>query len=269
MVVTDTRVGAQWGNQVFYADVLGHVPRRLAVGLDRELTAAARACFSHTVAVFWGSPDDPRGVSSASGMLLALDRPLLVTAFHVLESYRERQADEPTLKFSIGRGSLVLGEHRVRGVAKGVDLVTIDLSGVQVEALAPHLSYYQSARWPPRRVGCGDSVLITGFPKAYRHLRRTEHTIQFNSCHINAPVRTVSEDHFSCVFEMTDRRRVYAETEAEWPDDYGAFSGCPAFTYNNDGIEFAGVVYEGSKDLHILNMHHADLIADDGALGGT
>lgn len=232
------------------------------------LIAAARRCFSHTVSVFWGFPEDPCGFNSASGILLALDRPLLVTAVHVLERYRERQAEDPTLRFCVGRGSLVLREHRVRGVAKGLDLVTIDLSGVQVSALAPHLSFYQPARWPLRRVEKGDSVLITGFPKAYRHPLPGEQAIQFNSCHINAPVDSVAEHRFSCVFDMAARRRVYGDAEGEWPGDYGAFSGCPAFTYSDDSVEFAGVVYEGSEAFHILNVHHSDLIASDGTLKG-
>src|SRR2546430_12298718 len=115
--------------------------------MDEELIAASHACFSHTVAVFWGSPEDPRGFNSASGVLLALDCPLLVTAAHVLTRYRERQAEDPTLAFTIGHGSLVLKEHRMRGLAQGLDLAAIDLSGVKVDRLAPHLLFFQQAPW--------------------------------------------------------------------------------------------------------------------------
>jgi hypothetical protein len=234
--------------------------------MGEDLVALAHKCFSHTVAVFWGSPEDPNGFNSASGVLLALDRPLLVTAFHVLEGYRQRLAQDPALRFCIGKGSLILKEHRVRGVAMDLDLVTIDLSGVRVDALAPHLSLYQPPRWPPRRVEPNESVLITGFPKAYRRPLPEGHAIKFNSCHISAPVHSVTEHHFSCVFDMADRQRVYTENEGEWPGDYGAFSGCPAFTYRDDNVEFAGVVYEGSSGFHILYIYHSDLIASDGTL---
>jgi hypothetical protein len=233
-----------------------------------SLIVAAQKSFSHTVSVFWGAPEDPPGFNSASGILLALDRPLLVTAAHVLNCYTERQAADPTLRFSIGRASLVLGEHRVRGVAEGLDLATIDLSGVRVDALAPHLSFYQPARWPPRRVDESDFVLVSGFPKAYRHLVMGEQQIQFNSCHINAHVDSVAEHRFSCALDMASRHRVYGDAESEWPDDYGAFSGCPAFTYNADSVEFVGIVYEGNEAFHILNVYHADLIASDGTLMG-
>lgn len=232
------------------------------------LIAAARACFSHTVSVFWGSPEDPSGFNSASGILLALDRPLLVTAAHVLNRYMECKAEDPTLRFTIGRGSLVLGDHRVRGVAADLDLATIDLSGVKVDGLAPHLSFYRPARWPLRRVEKGDVVLITGFPHAYRHLVQGEQGIQFNSCSINAPVDSVGEHRFSCAFDMASRRRVYGEAEGEWPDRYGAFSGCPAFTWSDQNVELAGVVYEGNEAFHILNVYHSDLIASDGTLKG-
>ncbi len=109
-------------------------------------------------------------------------------------------------------------------------------------------------------------MLITGYPKAYRHTLTEEHAIKFHTCHINVPVHGVTEHHFSCVFDMADRQLVYAETEGEWPGDYGAFSGCPAFTYSDDSVELAGVVYEGSNGFHILYMHHSDLIAGDGTL---
>lgn len=253
-------------NEDFALPVRGERRRHGVLSRRDLLIVTARECFSHTVSVFWGSPEDPNGFNSASGILLALDRPLLVTAFHVFARYRERQAEDPNLRFCIGRGSLVLGDHRVRGVAEGLDLITIDLSEVNVYGLAPHLSFYQPVRWPPRRVEKGDSVLITGFPRAYRHLLPAVQAIQFNSCHINAPVDTVAEHRFSCVFDMAARRRIYGDTESEWPDGYGAFSGCPAFTYSDDGVEFAGIVYEGSEAFHILNVYHSDLIVGDGTL---
>jgi hypothetical protein len=230
------------------------------------LIIAARECFGHTVSVCWGSPQDPTPFNSASGLLLGLDRPLLVTAAHVLQRYMARKAQDPTLRFSIGRGSLVLGDHRVRGVAADVDLATIDLSGVRVDALAPHLSFYQPARWPLRRVEVGESVLITGFPRAYRHLLPRERAIQFNACFINAAVDSTGEYRFSCALDTASRRRVYAEAESEWPDHYGAFSGGPAFTYRDQTVEFAGIVYEGNEAFHILNVHYSDLIAIDGSL---
>jgi hypothetical protein len=104
------------------------------------------ACFEHTVAVFFGDPD--QGLNSASGVLLKLERPLLVTALHVIQCYLGRQAQEPSLRLQIARGTIDAVSERIIGQAQGLDLVTLDLTGIDIQSFAENHSYFEPTRWP-------------------------------------------------------------------------------------------------------------------------
>mgnify|MGYP001617086789 CR=1 FL=1 len=111
-------------------------PEKLPYGV---LDLLARACYRSTVSVFWGEPDQEPGTNSASGVLINWNRPILVTAKHVVDAYLQRQVDNPSLEFQIGLGVLPNVASRLVEASSPTDLVTLDLSGVDVRSFADHL----------------------------------------------------------------------------------------------------------------------------------
>src|SRR5437867_3574447 len=156
-------------------------PEQLPYGV---LDLLARACYQSTVSAFWGEPDQEPGTNSASGVLLHLNRPLLVTAKHVVDAYLKRQADNPSLEFQIGWGFLPDVASRLVEASHPADLVTLDLSDVDVRSFADHLEFHRPITWPPERVSVGSHVILSGYPKPYRQYVWEQKAIDFQSWHL-------------------------------------------------------------------------------------
>lgn len=73
------------------------------------------SCFDHTVSVFWGEPDGEPEMHSASGVMVELDRPLLITAEHVIYEFLRQQTDHPSLRLQIAKGSIENVAERIIG----------------------------------------------------------------------------------------------------------------------------------------------------------
>lgn len=233
------------------------IPRDL---LDQVM----RACFNCTVAVFWGEPDRQPYMNSASGVLLKLDRPLLLTAEHVLGSFLKRQAIQPSLKFQVAEGSIDDISERIIGRAHQPDLVTLDLTGIDIQQFSRHLTFHIPPNWPPPPVISGLSVLIVGFPMAYRSLLPDQRAIKFESWNLHTQVTSVSDHGFACAIET--RTMANPSHRATWPQAYGGISGCPVFAIRGalSILELVGMVYEASDNLDIIKSHHSEMISTDG-----
>lgn len=228
------------------------------------LNLVMRACFNCTVAVFWGEPDRQPGMKSASGVLLQLDRPLLITAEHVLESFLERQAAQPSLKLQIAKGSIGDIPERIIGRAHPPDLVTLDLTGVDIQQFARDLTFHVPPNWPPTPVISGLSVLIVGFPMAYRSLLPDQRAIKFESWNLHTQVTSVSDHGFVCAIDTGTMANL--SHRAPWPQTYGGISGCPVFAIRGDisRLELVGIVYEASENFDAIISHHTQMISTDG-----
>lgn len=227
-----------------------------------------RSCFNHTVSLFWGEPDSQTDMRNGSGVLLELDRPLLVTASHVISEFLQWQTSQPSIKLQIGKGSIDNIAERIIGKANQPDLVTLDLTGIDVQRFARHLTFYAPAKWPPPPVIPGLSVLIVGFPKVYRETLTEQGAIKFNSFNLKTQVTSVSESNFVCAVDIQDMRN--PSPQAIWPGAYGGISGCPIFAIRGSPSTFdlVGIAYEAGNDWHVLWAHHANFISSDGTLIG-
>jgi hypothetical protein len=225
------------------------------------LDLLARACYRNTVSVFWGVPDQEPGTNSASGVLLNLNRPLLITAKHVVDTYLQRQRDDISLEFQIGLGFLPDVASRLVEASHPVDLITLDLSDIDVRGFADHLEFHHPITWPPERVRVDSHVILSGYPKPYRRYIHMEKAIDFKSWHLHSRVHGTTEDRFSCVVNVDVARS--NRPRGNWPETYGALSGGPAFTVrgNVQKMEIGGIIYQASDGFNIIEAHHADLIA--------
>ena len=217
------------------------------------LNQVMRTCFNCTVSVFWGEPDRQPGMNSASGVLLKLDRPLLLTAGHVLASFLERQATQPSLKLQIAEGSIDDISERIIEQAHQPDLVTLDLTGIDIQRFAKHLTFHDPPKWPPPPVVSGLSVLIVGFPMAYRSLLPDQRAIKFNSWNLHTQVTSVSDQGFGCAIDT--RTMANPSHRATWPKTYFGISGCPVFAIRGDisCLVLVGMVYEASDNFGITD----------------
>jgi hypothetical protein len=225
-----------------------------------------RNCFDHTVSVFWGEPDGEPEMHSASGVMVALDRPVLVTAEHVIDEFLNKQTEHPSIKLQVAEGSIENVAERIIGRANRPDLVTLDLTGLDLKGFAEHLSLYTPSKWPPHSVIPGLTVLIVGFPMAYRHLLLIKRAIMFDSFNLKTQVSSVNEHGFVCAVETNSIRNL--SSDAAWPQTYGGISGCPIFAIRGTPsvLDLVGIVYEASNDWNIIHAHHANLGSPDGTL---
>jgi hypothetical protein len=232
---------------------------------SETLTLIARACFNHAVTVFWGQPDQNPGINSGSGVLLKIDDdPFLVTAAHVVDHYLERLAIEPSLKLQIAKGSIAEVAQRIIAKTVKPDLVTLNMSGIDIKSFAEHLEYHEPPQWPSQRVVNKTEVILSGFPMAYREVLFDYRAIKFDSFNLKAVVETVQEDHFTLVVDADKVKRT--RPQALWPEAYGGISGCPVFALRKPmaSIEFVGISVQANESFHIITCHHADLIAGNG-----
>jgi hypothetical protein len=225
-----------------------------------------QSCFDHTVSVFWGEPDGEPEMHSASGVLVDLDRPILVTAEHVIDEFLKKQTGYPSIKLQIAEGSIGNVAERIIGRANRPDLVTLDLTGLDLKGFAKHLSLYTPSKWPPHSVIPGITVLIIGFPMAYRSLLPIQRAIKFDSFNLKTQVSSVNEHGFICAVETNSIRNL--SSDAAWPETYGGISGCPIFAIRGTPsiLDLVGIVYEASSNWNIIHAHHANLVSPDGTL---
>lgn len=201
-------------------------------------------------------------------MLLGLDRPLLVTANHVISEFLQWQIAQPSIRLQIAEGSIDNVAERIIGKANQPDLVTLDLTGIDVQCFAKHLTFYVPAKWPPPPVIPGLSVLIVGFPKAYRETLTEQRAIKFLSLNLKTQVTSVVENNFVCAIDVPNMSNPSRQTV--WPETYGGISGCPIFAIRGtlSTLDLVGIVYEAGNDWHVICAHHANFISSDGTLIG-
>ena len=225
-----------------------------------------RSCFDHTVSVFWGEPDGEPEMHSASGVLVDLDRPILVTAEHVIDEFLKKQTGNPSIRLQIAEGSIENVAERIIGRANRPDLVTLDLTGLDLKGFAKHLSLYTPSKWPPHSVIPGLTVLIIGFPMAYRSLLPIQRAIKFDSFNLKTQVSSVNEHGFICAVETNSIRNL--SSDAAWPETYSGISGCPIFAIRGTPsvLDLVGIVYEASSNWNIIHAHHANLVSPGGTL---
>jgi len=228
------------------------------------LNLVMRTCFNSTVSVFWGEPDRQPGMNSASGVLIKLDRPLLLTAEHVIGAFLKRQATQPSLKLQIAEGAIDDISERIVGKGHQFDLVTLDMTGIDIQRFARHLTFYNPPNWPPPPVISGLSVLIVGFPMEYRSLLHDRRAIKFDSWNVHTKVTSVSDHGFACAIDTETMAN--PSDRATWPQAYGGISGCPVFAIRGtvSVLELVGMVYEASDNLDIIKSIHTQMIKTDG-----
>jgi hypothetical protein len=253
------------------------VAKRLARGpLGQEVTKFPL----RFAAVLFFANGPRRGVEldANNGTLSLLDlehRHIGVTCFHVLEAYRQKREQVPTLDFYLGL--LALDPlSRVIDQDSSLDLVTLDLSGVDLKQVSDHSqigsTFFCPPVWPCAEVKEGDFVAFGGFPRLFR-VPLNFRDIEFGSFSIGAcRVASVHEDHIVCQIEREylvspdNLGSSHHALCAEGQLDLGGLSGGPVFILRQLHWEFVGTIYEYSLEYELLYIRPSKFISVDGRI---
>ncbi len=237
--------------------------------LGREL---AKFPLRFAAAGFFGKRpvrDRPVEVNHGTMTLVELGgRRMAVTCSHVLKKYREISDDSSTLFQISGRELDPL--ERIIGESPDLDLVSIDLSDIDVDELVRGEEigscFFVPRDWPPKQLQSGDFVAFGGFPGKWRRYPSWDEIV-FDSWSSGAcGVASVREEYFVCQFE----REYWVESfnigghEGMELDDIGGLSGGPVFILRGLRFELVGVIYEFSSEFDLMYVRPTQLIREDG-----
>lgn len=194
-----------------------------------------------------------------------------VTCSHVIDGYRQKLKDDPSIIFQIGNHKLN-PVSRIIDENQELDLATIDLSGIDVDRLEtlPNVgsSFHEPSRsrWPPAEVKQGNFVAFGGFPGKWRK-QPSSIDVEFGifssgACH----VASVFEDHIVCQFERQHWISSWQEGPPKDMRDLGGLSGSPVFAIRQLNLEFIGIAYVFSKDYDLLYIRPAKYLNTDGSI---
>lgn len=226
-----------------------------------QLDEVVRECFNHTVSLFWGEPGGNCPLKSATGFLIDLGRPVLLTARHVIDDFLKAQSINDSLLLKVGKGNIDRIHQRIISSDENIDLIALNLSGIDVTSFQlSHIQFFKPKRWPPKCIPHSAQVFFIGFVvNGYREILHAERAILFNSFTVNTQVDSVSTTGFSCAIKM-ENVKCYAPPDAKWPTKYGGLSGSPVFVIWDDiGLELIGIVYQANNAFDIICAHHLTL----------
>ena len=230
-----------------------------------EIDEVARECFNHTVALFWGEPDGNTPLRSATGFLIELDGHFLITARHVIQTFLETHRVDNSVVLKVGKGIIDRVSQRATDWNDNIDLIALNLSGIDVKSFQTNCRYFKPKRWPPKKVADRAQVFFIGFVvDGQREVLHETSAIYFPSFSASTQVDKVSTLHFTCVINMANVQR-NAPPGARWPTEYGGLSGSPVFVIWEDvGLELIGMVYEANNSFNMIRAHHCHLISSMG-----
>lgn len=225
-------------------------------------------------AAFFGekpSKDKYIKVNNGTITLVELEgHPIGVTCFHVIDAYRQIN-DGENYVFQIGNLEFNPLE-RVIGESPKMDLVSIDLKGINVNELIMRegigSEFFVPPCWPPKKIKSGDYVVFGGFPGKWRQYLSWNEIVFDSWSSGGSKVSSVSEKHFICQFE----REFWVESFNLHDHDgldlhqLGGLSGGPVFIHRGLYWELIGIIYEFSEGFDLMYIRPADLLNYDGTI---
>lgn len=212
---------------------------------------------------------------SATLTLVDLGRgPLGITCDHVLTKYQARLAEDRNVLFQIGGLAIDPLELLIdRSPAHNLDLVTLNLEGVDLNAFAVHpnigSAFFDVASWPPDPPRPNDYVAFGGFPGLWRSTV-TEDEIGFATLGCGAcRVDQVKPQEFVCVAEGEFMVQPWDNLRDAQNITYGGLSGSPVFRMDKLRPEFVGILFEALDQLEgfrIVKVCHAGFIEPSGRI---
>lgn len=191
----------------------------------------------HSIAISVSHPDEfwPEPALSASGGLLWIDEPFVVTAAHVVRGLISEQERRPGSKVWLGRLPLTALADRLLSLSDEHDLATLRVRPTELHLLGERAAFFNPRVWPPRAASRDDLILVAGYPQD-QWPARIEFTFRVESA--------------------TDRRFGASLVCAGMPGRLAGLSGAPAFRVSPDGLELVGVVVDALFHNEVVRAQH-------------
>ncbi len=244
----------------------------LAGDLGKEMT---RFPVLFAAPLFFGTPPNGKTqveINNGTATLIQGDKPVIVTAEHVIRGYEELVNKMPGAIFQIGDLKIHDPLNRIVFRSSAHDLVTLEVTEKEKKEINAQAktnggiggSFYEAKDWPPELPKEGDWIAFGGFPGKIREILSFRE-IRFDTFSCGSEqVRRVAEDQFTCKFDKKDwvKRDPHGVSKV-LDDELGGISGCPVFKINYKPCmwyELVGFVIEYSKDLEYLIMRPAKFV---------
>lgn len=237
-----------------------------------------RAKFPITCSTYFLFAPPPSRVSSANNLnngtitLVSVNgRKFGITAYHVVERYRERIELGEQLIFYVGN-VVIDPEACLVSESKELDLAVLDLAIVNPLQIRGGgeipCAFHEPRTWSSGKVRAGDFVLLGGWPGSGRGEIAREHLIFGSFSSGGSEVQSVQTDVFTCRIEF-DACFVSSNRGATSLPALPGISGGPVFveTELESGMtvfDFVGVIFEYHEGLDILRARPISLIGVNG-----
>ena len=218
--------------------------------IEAVFDAIATACAPIFVCKQIDTPPDEVDDNGTCGFVDTGEKRLLITAHHVIESFRKAKETHPeaVLAINVGPGNTIALDE--------ISVIDEDAKSLDVAILEfPHLTacghpctkqYFPVRQFPIPEALKGEAISLVGYPGILR--KGTKTTGQFSPVEIGYTITSVSDRQIILADEHGDRI-----TEGERFQDgqvpLGGFSGSPGYIIRNDGAHLAGFLRAGSKEI--------------------
>ena len=197
-------------------------------------------------AVFFGKrPSREQSAEINNGTITLIDLgngPIGITCYHVIDEYRNRHNEDPSVVFQIGNAD-------------------IDPLAQMIGSLV-----FKPITWPPESLKEGDYVAFTGFPGSLRTVTSFDE-LDFPCWSSGASqVSSVSERQFVSAFEREYWVSSFGENHYMELNALGGMSGGPAFIHRGLSWDFVGIISEYSEEYDAVFFTSIRMINTDGTI---
>jgi len=230
----------------------------------------ARFSLRFSSALYFGKPpikgSKPNIKNGTATVINFGNEPIIITAQHVIQSYKDWLMKDKDLIFQIG--NLKIDPlPRIISESKKHDLVTLRLTEKEREEIAQGEEIgkfaYSPPSWPPDLPVEKDFITFGGFPGTWRQYPASNEII-FDTFSCGAEeIASVSQDKFIVKFSRKDWVESFNNHQHKKLCDLGGLSGSPCFLIkklpsNILTFSLIGIVFEFSKmaDAMYVTMVH-------------
>lgn len=222
-----------------------------SIQLQTFLHANQLRAWSHALTIRIARIEGDREVSwnTVSGVLIELgSRAMVATAWHVLLEFRRLRLAGVTV--ALVCDNMPISSPRTVYRDEESDLALLELPPNGREGISA-VPYRPGRAWPPSRVEVGDSVMVCGFPKLFRH---DGEEILHGDLNALVVVASASERHFMLQAEWDRLVQAGRVTLSDPHSDFGGVSGGPVYLCDNGCNALVGVVAEAGQSLPIWRV---------------
>lgn len=225
--------------------------------IDALMNAIQACCAPAFVCPRIDSPPSTVKDNGSCGFFDTGSRKLLITASHVVQSFREMKSaqGEAILAINVGPGNTIaLPELTILDEeAHFLDLVVLEFPHLDSCGNPCTKRYFPIRSFPPLLPKIGEALSLVGYPGVLR--KTSEHRGSFSPVSLAYTISSVSERQIVLADEHGDRKVVGKQFSSTEEIPLGGFSGSPGFIIRQGSAHLVGFLRAGSKELSGLPVN--------------